>query len=281
MKRNTWIAAGLGLAGLYLFALKPSGRKRWAEEYRGILYAHRGLHDNTGEAPENSLAAFEQAVNHGFGIELDVQVTKDGKAVVFHDSLLVRAARDKNGNPVPGKIPDYAFEELQAFHLFDSDARIPSFKDVLDLVHGKVPLIVELKADTASEALRVSETADKLLSSYDGKYVVESFHPSAVLWYKKHRPEIIRGQLSDGFLKETGKLKYLPVEYLLTNIRTRPDFIAYNWRYEPNLSRRITARLFGCPSVTWTVQSEQCLEEMKEKFDLLIFDSFLPENNGK
>ena len=269
-----------GLAGIFLFAIRPSGRRKWAEEYRNVLFAHRGLHDNRTDAPENSLAAFEKAVKHGFGIELDVQVTKDGTAAVFHDAELSRAARDAEGNPVSGRIRDYTFEELQRFHLFESESRIPSFSEVLKLVNGKVPLIVELKAEDGRECGRICEKADELLSSYSGKYVVESFHPRAVLWYKKHRPQIIRGQLSDGFLKETGKMKYLPVEYLLTNFRTRPDFIAYNWKYESNLSRRICAKLFRCPCAAWTVQSLKTLERMRKKFDILIFDSFLPEETA-
>jgi len=275
------LALSAGLAGLYLFAVKPSGRRKWADSWKGVRYAHRGLHDNGTDAPENSLAAFAKAVEKGCGIELDVQISKDGVPTVFHDDRLARAAFDAEGKPAEGAISDYTFEELQKFHLFDSGEKIPSFSQVLKLVDGKVPLIVELKVEKASLCKALCEAADQLLSAYPGRYIVESFHPMAVLWYKKHRPEIIRGQLSDGFLKETGRLQYLPVEYLLTNLRTRPDFIAYNWKYEPNFSRRVCAKLFRCPSVTWTIQSQEQFEAMKNRFDIIIFDSFVPRENGE
>ena len=270
------IAAATGLLGLYLFVVKPSSRHRWLDEMKGRLYAHRGLHDNRGSAPENSLAAFAKAVENGYGIELDVQLSRDGIPVVFHDHLLKRAARDETGQPVNGAVSDYTLEELRRFHLFDSEEKIPLFSEVLSLVNGAVPIIVEIKAEMGSDCETLCQKADQLLSKYPGKYVVESFHPMAVLWYRRHRPEIIRGQLSDGFLRETGKLRYLPVEYLLTNLRTRPDFIAYNWEYEANPSRRIAAKLFHCPSVAWTIQSQDTLNRMRKKFDLLIFDSFIP-----
>ena len=127
----------LVLIVLYFLAIKPrlSRQKQWAP-FKGVYYAHRGLHDNESEAPENSLPAFKKAVKAGYGIELDVQLTKDRVPVVFHDFTLERACGK------PGKVYEYTYEELQQFPLFQSNERIPKFEEVLKVVDGKVPLIV-------------------------------------------------------------------------------------------------------------------------------------------
>ncbi|MDE6129711.1 MAG: glycerophosphodiester phosphodiesterase, partial [Lachnospiraceae bacterium] len=125
---------------LYLLMIMPRMRHRPdSAPFMGVLYAHRGLHDNASEAPENSMEAFQKAVDAGFGIELDVQLSADKIPVVFHDFSLKRACG------VEGKVADYTYEELQQFTLFDSEQRIPQFCDVLKAVDGRVPLIIEDK----------------------------------------------------------------------------------------------------------------------------------------
>ena len=117
---------------------------------------------------------------------------------------------------------------------------------------------------------------EKHLENYMGAYCIESFHPFALMWYRKHRPEVLRGQLSGNLAKETKnpKLKwvYTLVTYLLTNVLTRPDFIAYDHRYVGNLSRRV-CRWLGALSVTYTIKSTERYEKVKNDFDLFIFDS--------
>ena len=199
------------LAVLYLLMIMPrvAGKPDTAPFTRW-LYAHRGLHDNRSDAPENSLRAFQKAVEAGFGIEMDIQMTKDHVPVVFHDFTLKRICN------ADGKIADYTFEELQQFHLCDSDQKIPKFEDVLKLVDGKVPLIVELKIEALDTS--ICPAGDKLLSAYKGMYCIESFNPLGVFWYRRHRKEIVRGQLSDAFLREG---EYRGVLYfLLQNLVT-------------------------------------------------------------
>lgn len=232
------------------------------------LYAHRGLFDNDGDAPENSLAAFRKAVDAGYGMEMDVQLSKDDKLVVFHDASLKRMCG------VEGNVWDYTLEELQKFKLAKSEETIPSFEDVLKTVNGKVPLIIEYKMDRP--LTKVCLLGNEMLSNYDGAYCIESFHPLALMWYKKHRPDVLRGQLSGKMSREANtlwkKIYYTSVTYLLTNILTRPDFIAYDHRYERNISRRV-CRMLGALSVTYTIKSVERYEEMKDCFDLFIFDS--------
>ena len=132
-----WCAVILGV--LYLLAIMPRMlHKPDTEPFKKVLYAHRGLFDNATNAPENSLAAFQKAVDAGYGIELDIQLTKDKIPVVFHDFTLDRVCG------VKGKVCDFTYEELLKFPLSGSDQRIPKFSEVLSLVDGRVPLIVEI-----------------------------------------------------------------------------------------------------------------------------------------
>lgn len=282
MKTSTKIALGITtLAGMYLLAIKPSNRKkRGFESFEQVLYAHRGLFDNHTNAPENSMYAFENAIQQGFGMEIDVQLTKDKIPVVFHDFTLKRIARDKDSLPVEGKVSDYTFMELQQFHLLDSDQTIPAFEEFLNRVQGQVPLIIEYKIENHDLKAEVCQIANELLKDYQGEYCIESFHPFGVLWYKKHRPDIIRGQLSDNFHKDK-KVKDNPItfgcQYLLFNWITKPDFIAYNHKEEKNLSRRICHVLYKNQAVAWTIKNEEQLTKARKHFDMFIFDSFVPQ----
>lgn len=274
----TLLGAG-GLAGAYLFALLPSNRREWMKDFDSVHYAHRGLYDNEKGIPENSLAAFRNAIDHGYGMEMDVQISSDGIPVVFHDDTLDRMARDADGNPVHGRVIDRTFEELRRFHLLNTEEKIPSFQEFLDLVQGRVPLIIELKTLEGDRECRVCAIADRLLQNYNGKYAVESFNPYAVRWYRRHRPEITRGQLSEAFTKnpQYRRPSYFASEHLLLNCMTKPDFIAYNAKHHRNLSRRLVRRVFHAPSVAWTIQSADELKEMNDRYDLFIFEGFMPE----
>lgn len=261
---------------LYLFLILPRlTKQKEAKKFIGRYYTHRGFHNNTSEAPENSLSSFSKAVEGDYGIELDVQLTKDEVMVVFHDEDLRRACGQE------GKVKEYTYEELCDFTLFESEERIPTFENVLKLVDGKVPLIVEIKMSDTS--LRVCEVVNQQLMNYKGPYCIESFNPIAVRWYKKNNSEVIRGQLSSALNKEMEKkgekkdfTLYL-VEYLFTNFLTRPDFIAYNHLYKNNLSRKICRNVFQCLSVTWTIKSEEQLKAAEKNFDIFIFEGFIPK----
>ncbi len=236
-----------------------------------VYYAHRGLHDNGTDAPENSMAAFRKAVEAGYGIELDVQLSKDGLPVVFHDFTLKRICGQE------GKVCDYTWQELKSFRLCNSGEGIPGFEDVLNEVRGRVPLIVELKVERVDLAL--CPVVDALLEKYHGPYCIESFNPLVLRWYRQNHGKVVRGQLADGFLK-SGEFQsplYFFLQNLMLNFITKPDFIAYNHKYEKTLSRRICRGLFGNLSVAWTIKSQEELDAVRDKFDIFIFDSFIPE----
>ena len=260
----------LVIAYLFLIAPRMTGKPD-ASALMGVHYAHRGLHDNKGDAPENSLLSIQKAVEAGYGIEFDVQLTRDRIPVVFHDASLKRVCGAE------GSVRDYTCEELQAFPLLASQQRIPLLSDVLAAVNGRVPLIIEIKI--YEDPAEVCAIADQLIAAYNGPYCIESFDPRAVAWYRKNRPQVIRGQLSCDF-NTPGKrepFERMLVHHLLTNVIARPDFIAYDHHSKGNLSRVLCRRVFGALSVAWTLRSQQELDAAKTDFDLFIFEQFIPK----
>lgn len=257
----------------YLLSIMPRmiGRPSY-EPFRGVYYAHRGLHDNASEAPENSLAAFKKAVLVGYGIELDVQLSKDGVPVVFHDYTLERMCRRE------GKICDYTWDELRTFKLLDSEETIPRFEDVLKIIKGKVPVIVEIKVEWMD--ISVCSVVDAVLRKYQGVYCIESFNPMVLTWYRRYHNDVLRGQLASAY-DRSGEQKgflYFALGNLLLNWTTKPDFIAYNHENAGNLSRKLCKSLYRNLAVAWTIKSEEELARAKKSFDLFIFDSFIPKN---
>jgi glycerophosphoryl diester phosphodiesterase len=241
-------------------------------KFEGWYYAHRGLHDNKSQVPENSLPAFKMAVENGYGIELDVQLTKDLVPVVFHDYDLKRACK------VDKKVADLTYEELTQYKLFKSQERIPTFREVLDCVQGKVPLIVELKIPWKPQKTCIA--ASKELENYKGLYCIESFNPFGLVWYKKNFPRVIRGQLSTDFIKdeiEGSRMQYFILKHLLFNFATKPDFIAYHHIYKKGLSLTICRKLYKTWMVAWTIKSQDELDACKDYFETFIFERFIPK----
>lgn len=258
------------LVVIYLFMIAPRMfNKPDTSGLFGVHYAHRGLFDNTGEAPENSLAALKKAVDAGYGIEMDVQLSKDKIPVIFHDESLKRMCN------VEGKVHEYTLEELKKFKLASSNETIPTLAEALEVIAGKVPLILEYKLDVAQT--KVCQLSNILLNNYKGTYCIESFHPLALMWYRKNRPDVVRGQLSMNFAKDEANKKrvYLWVmTNLLTNFLTRPDFIAYKYSDAAVLSRRLCDKM-GAMSIAYTIQGQDAYDKFKKDFELFIFDSFI------
>ncbi|MCI9439260.1 MAG: glycerophosphodiester phosphodiesterase [Lachnospiraceae bacterium] len=271
-----FIVFGCMLALLLLYFLMIMPRILYRPDmsrFTRWLYAHRGLHDAKAGIPENSMAAFRKAVEAGFGIELDVQISRDSVPVVFHDFTLERMCG------ASGKVCDYSYEELQQFRLAGTGERIPAFAEVLQLVDGQTPLIVELKIERTD--MTVCREVDRLCLQYDGLYCIESFNPLAILWYRRHRRNIVRGQLSDAFLKEGeyGGTGSFLLQNLLFNWVGRPDFIAYNCKYPKMLSRRLCRSFYRSKAAAWTIRSREQLAEARKYFDIFIFDGFVPKGS--
>lgn len=262
------VIAALLAVWIYLVAPKRADKRRRAA-FKGYAYAHRGLYDADQSVPENSLEAFRRAAEAGYGIELDLQLSADGQVVVFHDDTLQRVCG------VDKRVDACRFEELREMRLFASSQQIPLFTELLKTVAARVPLIVELKAGGDWRSL--CEKAYALLDAYDGLYCVESFHPSLVRWFCVHAPKVLRGQLSEAYRysrRHVGGLAAFVMSRLLTNIWTRPHFIAY--RIGPKcLSARLSEAL-GAIKVSWTNREKNEHARLAAKNDMVIFEYYRP-----
>lgn len=280
-------------------------------------YAHRGLHQKP-TVPENSMGAFRRAVMEGFGIELDVHLTRDGRLAVIHDSSLKRTCG------VDLNIEDMELAEAQIYFLEKSQERIPALEDVLSLVAGRVPLIVELKVGKTEDGTDTTEglcrTAMKALDDYErdygaengeakaqddkdtgqgkatgqgskaagrgGKaalkalYCVESFSPVAVKWLRTNRPDVIRGQLAANLNRKQKTLPWMQ-DFLLKNLLV-------NWSGKPDFvaycyedREEPGLKRYQGPLFFWTIREYADLLEAEELGAAAIFEKFNPKEYEK
>lgn len=250
---------------VFLFLAPGHASKEKKAPFYGRNIAHRGLYDKDQAIPENSLPAFIKARENGYGIELDVQLSKDGQVVVFHDDTLDRACG------VDARVDSLDYAELEKLSLFSTEERIPLFCEVLEAFAGEEPMIVELKNGPRNEEL--CKKTLELLRGYKGEYCIESFNPLIVAWFRKHAPDILRGQLAQQVKEYGAELKKIVAFILgntLFNISARPHFIAYKIGKKP-LTVKLS-ELLGAMKVCWTSH-----EEKNEKdFDVVIFEHYHP-----
>ncbi len=264
------IALCVILAVLYILSVRGRRGHPGLKALRGWSYAHRGLHD--AARPENSMSAFRAALAGGYGIELDLHLLADGNLAVIHDSLLVRTTGAQ------GKIEDLTTEQLSKYFLEGTAETIPTFRQVLELFDGKAPLIVELKSVGGNYAALCQEACDQL-AAYQGAYCIESFDPLCVYWLKKHRPEVIRGQLSYNFMGAKSPKSWflrLAATYQLGNFLTLPDFTAYRFADRKNLSNALIRHLWGVQGVSWTLRTKEAYDIALKEGWLPIFENFMP-----
>lgn len=262
----------LALFCVYLLLLAARPGKKTMEELKRFRYAHRGYHDKP-QVPENSMAAFRRAVQHGWGAELDVHLLKDGTLAVMHDSSLLRTA----GADV--EIEDLTREELANYRLEGTQEHVPLFDEVLALFEGKTPLIIELKTARGNH-FALSKAVCKRLDSYRGRFCIESFDPFALMDVRKLRPDFCRGQLSMNFEKDRAGLPFYKrfiVTNLLLNFLTRPDFIAYKFEDRHKLSPRLCETLWHAQPVRWTIRTKQDLDTCEREGAIPIFEQFDPD----
>lgn len=256
-----------------LYVLAVSGRKGHPglKDLQGWSYAHRGLH---GEGlPENSMAAFQKALDYGYGIELDIHLLKDGNLAVIHDSLLKRTTGAE------GRIEDLTTQQLKDYRLEGTGETIPEFRQVLELFAGKAPMIIELKA-VGGNYDKLCRTACAMLESYKGAYCMESFDPRCVLWLKKNRPDIIRGQLTENyFATKDVKLHWLlkfALKHQMFNFLTQPDFVAYRFSDRKTISNALARKFWGLRGASWTLKTRDEYDAAVSEGWLPIFEGFQP-----
>ncbi len=270
---------GLGVMGFlmlllitYLSLIRPAKRRKsLMKNLLGWDYAHRGLYNNKNRIFENTMEAFSLAVQKGFGMELDIQFTKDHQLVVFHDYTLMRMCG------VDKRVDELSYDEIARLPIKGTSARIPLFQEVLDMVAGKTPIIIEFKSEKRSS--EICRKADEILSRYNGAYCIESFNAFIVYWYAKHRPDIVYGQLSMNFMgggKKDNRWQRFLLSNLLVNFLQKPDFVAYAYRDAGNLSLQLCKRLYKMVCVGWTIPSQLEYNKARGFFDILIFEGFIP-----
>ena len=254
------------LLAIFIFAPRFSGKEKRAA-FWGRNIAHRGLFEADQSVPENSLAAFGRAVDAGYGVELDVQLSRDGEVVVFHDDDLLRVCG------VDKRVDALDLAELLKLSLCGTNERIPLFTEVLTLLGGRVPVIVELKNGPRNGEL--CKKTLEILKAYDGEYCIESFNPFIVAWFRFHAPSVLRGVLSQptGDFVEANMPRAVGALLgdLAFNFAARPHFIAYRIGRKP-LPVQLCESL-GAIKVAWTAHDENA----EKDFDVVIFEHYRPE----
>lgn len=249
---------------MILFLIFPAIRKHPDRKILKDLYiAHRGLHNNNSGIPENSLKAFEQAIEKGFAIENDIHLTADGEVVVFHDDSLLRMCG------VDKIIEEMTLDEIKKLPLAGTDQFIPTLKECLEVIKGRVPLLIEFKCQSIINCEALCTAANNILKDYKGKYFVQSFYPMVLKWYKKNRPDICRGQLASDFKGEAIYKRMLG--NMLFNFWGRPDFVSYDYLAKGKPMRRLVTRLGALP-VGWTFTDQKAIADCKKDFKTYIFE---------
>jgi glycerophosphoryl diester phosphodiesterase len=226
--------------------------------------AHRGLHADA--IPENSLPAFEAAIEAGYPIECDVRVTEDGVPVIFHDRTLNRLT-DRDD-----RIENLPYAELSNLSLDEGHATIPTLTQLLDTVSGRVPLLIEIKGRGLPDG--TLPTIAEKLDTYEGKYAVQSFDPFVLRWFRNNREAWLRGQLA-GNLSNLSPVKRISLKTLWVTKLSRPDFVGYRHQdlpYDPVQDWRES----NGPVLAWTVHEEAERERIEPYADNIIFEGFRP-----
>ena len=223
------------------------------------LIAHRGCFDNKN-IPENSMKAFELAIKNSYVIELDIHLLKDNTLVVFHDDNLNRMTG------IDKAIKYYDYNELKEIKLLNTKCNIPTLNEVLELVNGKVPIIIEIKYDRKS--FKIVKELFKILDNYKGKFAVKSFNSLFINYIKKHRPDYIRGLLIP--YSHRNVLSYTRYKMIFLKV-CKPDFISCNYKMFNN--KKIKKFHKNNLVIAWTFKKQKIYLKYKK-----YFDNFICEN---
>ncbi|MGL5330607.1 MAG: glycerophosphodiester phosphodiesterase family protein [Peptostreptococcaceae bacterium] len=239
----------------------------WLKE---VPFSHRGLHND--DYPENSLGAFKNSIKYGYGIELDVLLTKDNKVVVFHDYNLERMTNNKSD------VNELTYKEISELLLLNTDEKIPLLSEVLKCINGKIPVLIEIKA--IDEYISISENVYNITKDYTGIYSIQSFDPRVLKWYKENAPQVVRGQISNYFEDTILKWdKKIILRNMMLNFNTKPDYICYGL-YKLN-SLRIKSLRKKMPIISWTIKDKEDMKKGYKYSDNIIFEKIMPPINKK
>lgn len=245
-------------------------KQRFGEAWNLLFHppiAHRGLWRPDG-APENSLSAFQAACAAGYGIELDVQLSADGEAMVFHDDTLERMTGQ------PGRVRDRSAAELGALRLRASDEAIPTLLETLALVGHRAMVHVELKTPPG-EVGPLERRVHEVIADHNGPLCLISFNPYSHAWFADHYPGVLRGLDSYSYnkaphLSDTQRRSFAALEHVEI---ARPHFLALGLDMLPS-ARAAALRAEGMPVVAWTVRAPAQWDAVRDHCDNMIFEGF-------
>ena len=225
--------------------------------------------------PENSMTAFRLAARRGYGIELDVRMTKDGQLAVFHDEGLKRVCGAEKT-----RVRKLTFEELSQYRLFDTEETIPLLGQVLEEIGGRVPLLIDVKVADRAQTEKICAALMELLADYKGEYMVQSAEPGVLVWFRRNAPEVMRGQVVEGYREKSRKLsgfQRFVRRNLLSNFKTRPHFISCNIGDCSAFGLRLCMLMFHPMTVGWTVREELDTAKLRSDFNILVFEFYMPD----
>ena len=257
------------LTMLILFIMLLPGKKtKELKDFKWLLerpIAHRGYHLGNKEVPENSKVAFLRAIEKGYPIEIDLNLTKDHRVVVFHDEDLKRMCG------IDKKVYDMTLEELKKCPLMGGKEYMMELQEFLDLVHDQVGLLIEFKNSLSG---KLEEAAYPILKNYKGRYVMQAFDPYSLKWFKKNAPEVPRGQLCFNYMgnKQIKWIRRFIFTNLFSNFIGRPHFISYNWPGRNYYTVKVLRNL-KAPLLVWTIQNDEVYQQVKNECDNVIFEN--------
>lgn len=255
----------------FLFLVHPNFNRRKIRMWQGRQFAHRGLHDAAQGIIENTLPALERACEAGYGIELDIQLSKDLQVIVFHDDNLMRMCGDAR------KVSQLTLAELRTVKLPGTQARIPTLEEALECVKGRIPLLIELKSGLKNKQLCCALM--EIMAGYHGEYMVESFNPLIVGWFRRNAPQVVRGQLVSPmreYIPLVDPISAFCMSGLLFNFIARPDFVAYDANAPRFFSPHFQRFMFRTPMAGWTIKTEKMATLIRRRREMCIFENIFP-----
>ncbi|HEY3893447.1 MAG TPA: glycerophosphodiester phosphodiesterase [Bradyrhizobium sp.] len=236
--------------------------------------AHRGLHDRARGIVENMPGAVEAAIDGNFAIEVDLQLSADGEAMVHHDDELGRLTEGS------GALLDMTAAELRAVQFMDTAERMMSLGELCALVGGRAPLLIEVKSHFDGDRKLVARMAE-LLASYRGPAAGMSFDPDQLLALRERMPELPRGIIAQRSYDDDYWNRLTPAQrdsmlHLRHAFRTRPHFVAFSVDQLPAAAPWMARHLFGLPLLSWTVRTPEQRERAARYADQMIFEGFQP-----
>jgi len=235
----------------------------------GPPIAHRGLWSPAG-APENSLAAFQAACAQGYGVELDVQLSADGEAMVFHDTLLTRMTG------AGGRVSDHSAADLGQMRLGGTDEPLPTLAETLTVIGHRAMVLIELKT-AAGDVGALERRVHEVLIDHNGPAAVIGFNPYSHAWFAQHHPKVLRGLNSYAYKDDAARTLAPPQRTAFAKLEqvsiARPHFLALGLDILPS-ARADSLRKQGMPVIAWTVRDAARWDALRPHCDNLIFEGF-------